>query len=184
MALVLWSLWDLSVPVFVVSHFIFDPQEIFFFSVCDSGIFFLFHQLIVSLPLADQALLSATLDVPSTCLCLLVCVGLSFFSTDAASDDHRRWAVCASVPRPPPVAPLCPEQGRALLLQPSLIWSTVNRNSSQLDMPFSGFTCSFSFSLTSVSLTILVRIILYLSWSHHFIQKELISSCHLEIFEF
>lgn len=114
--------------------------------MCDSSIFFLFHQLIVSLPLADQALLSATLDVPSTYF--------AYWSVSVSRSSPLMLHLMTTVAglsvhlSPlPPVAPLCPEQGRALPLQPSLIWSTVNRNSSQLDMPFSGFTCSFSFSL-------------------------------------
>lgn len=90
-------------------------------------------------------LLSAPLDLLCTCLYLLVCACPSFASTDLAS--NRLALLVLSARLPPGVVLLSHGQGRELALQSPFIWSAVSRNSSQLEVPFSGFTYSFSFSL-------------------------------------
>lgn len=144
------SLWDLSVPVFLISHFIFDPYEVT--ATCWIGL--------LSAPWTYSA---------CACTCWSVPAPL-FASTDLASN---RLALLLSH-----------GQGRELALSPLSSGPQWAEIALSWRCPSLALPIHSAFSWLSVSLIILVKIILYLSWSCRFIQKELISSFHSEIFEF
>lgn len=125
------SLWDLSVPVFLISHFIFDPYEVTVVIFFVSSTYYLTAACWIGL-------LSAPLTYSArACTCWSVPAPL-FASTDLASNRLALLpAVCATFSW----------TGSGAGPQSPFIWSAVSRNSSQLEVPFSGFPYSFSFFL-------------------------------------
>lgn len=84
------------------------------------------------------------LGLTGTCLYSLVCACPSFLPLTLHWTGTVACAVCAFAPWS---CATFSWTGPELALQSPFIWSAVSRNSSQSEVPFSGFTYSFNFSL-------------------------------------